>query len=260
MKKLHNVTNQLRDPKTGCPWDKEQSFESIADCTIEEAYEVVEAIENKDYESLKDELGDLLFQVSFHSLIAEERGLFTLDDVIDSVTEKLIRRHPHVFSGKTISSSDIQTDEWEKIKLNEQRMKDNSTSLMDGIGSNQPALNQSIKIGKKARAVGFDWPDIEGVYEKFNEELKELRAAVESSDQDEIKDELGDLFFTLVSFARHLKINPENALRSSNRKFISRFKFMEDQLKAQNKSVEEVNLSELESLWELAKESDQSEQ
>jgi len=256
MKKLHKITNQLRDPKTGCPWDKEQSFESIAGCTIEEAYEVVEAIDNKDYESLKDELGDLLFQVSFHSQIAEEMGLFTLDDVIDSVTEKLIRRHPHVFSDKKISSSDAQTDEWEKAKLDEQRVKNKSASLMDGIGNNQPALNQSIKIGKKARAVGFDWPDIEGVYEKFDEELNELKSAVESSDQDEIKNELGDLFFTLVSFARHLKVNPENALRSSNRKFIKRFQFMEDHLKAQKKSFEEVKLIELESLWELAKESD----
>lgn len=256
MKKLHKITNQLRDPKTGCPWDKEQSFESIADCTIEEAYEVVEAIDNKDYKSLKDELGDLLFQVSFHSQIAEEMGLFTLDDVIDSVTEKLIRRHPHVFSDKTINSSDAQTDEWEKIKLDEQRVKNKSANLMDGIGNNQPALNQSIKIGKKARAVGFDWPDIEGVYEKFEEELNELKSAVESSDQNEIKNELGDLFFTLVSFARHLKVNPENALRSSNRKFIKRFQFMEDHLKAQKKSFEEVKLIELESLWELAKESD----
>ena len=156
MKKLHKITTQLRDPKSGCPWDKEQSFESIADSTIEEAYEVVEAIENQDYESLKNELGDLLFQVSFHSLMAEERGLFTLDDVLDSITEKLIRRHPHVFSDKKINSSEDQTDEWEKIKVSEKRKKNKHMSLMDDIGSNQPALNRSFKIGKKARAAGFD--------------------------------------------------------------------------------------------------------
>jgi len=166
MKKLHKITTQLRDPESGCPWDKEQSFESISDCTIEEAYEVVEAIENKDYESLKDELGDLLFQVSFHSLIAEEKGLFTLDDVIDSVSEKLIRRHPHVFSDKKIDNSLEQSDEWERIKVSEQRETNKDSSLMDNIGKNQPALNRSFKIGKKARAVGFDWLEIDGVYKK----------------------------------------------------------------------------------------------
>lgn len=257
MKKLHKITAQLRDPESGCPWDKEQSFESIADCTIEEAYEVVEAIESQDYESLKDELGDLLFQVSFHSLMAEEKGLFTLDDVIDSITDKLIRRHPHVFSDKKIHSSDTQTDEWERIKVIEQRKKSNDASLMDGIGNNQPALNKSFKIGKKARAVGFDWPEINGVYKKIFEEIDELKAAVESSSEDEIENELGDLFFTLVSLARHLKVNPESALRSANKKFIDRFKTMEHFAKPQNKKLDEMSLEELESLWQLAKENDQ---
>ena len=257
MKKLHKITAQLRDPESGCPWDKEQSFESIADCTIEEAYEVVEAIESQDYESLKDELGDLLFQVSFHSLMAEEKGLFTLDDVIDSITDKLIRRHPHVFSDKKIHSSDTQTDEWERIKVIEQRKKSNDASLMDGIGNNQPALNKSFKIGKKARAVGFDWPEINGVYKKIFEEIDELKAAVESSSEDEIENELGDLFFTLVSLARHLKVNPESALRSANKKFIDRFKTMEHLAKQQNKKLDEMSLEELESLWQLAKENDQ---
>ncbi len=256
MKKLHKITVQLRDPESGCPWDKEQSFESIADCTIEEAYEVVEAIESQDYESLKDELGDLLFQVSFHSLMAEEKGLFTLDDVIDSITDKLIRRHPHVFSDKKIHSSDTQTDEWERIKVIEQRKKSNDASLMDGIGNNQPALNESFKIGKKARAVGFDWPEINGVYKKIFEEIDELKAAVESSSEDEIENELGDLFFTLVSLARHLKVNPESALRSANKKFIDRFKTMEHLAKQQNKKLDEMSLEELESLWQLAKEND----
>ena len=256
MKKLHKITAQLRDPESGCPWDKEQSFESIADCTIEEAYEVVEAIESQDYESLKDELGDLLFQVSFHSLMAEEKGLFTLDDVIDSITDKLIRRHPHVFSDKKIHSSDTQTDEWERIKVIEQRKKSNDASLMDGIGNNQPALNKSFKIGKKARAVGFDWPEINGVYKKIFEEIDELKAAVESSSEDEIENELGDLFFTLVSLARHLKVNPESALRSANKKFIDRFKTMEHLAKQQNKKLDEMSLEELESLWQLAKEND----
>ena len=256
MKKLHKITTQLRDPDSGCPWDKEQSFESIADSTIEEAYEVVEAIESKDYESLKDELGDLLFQVSFHSLMAEEKGLFTLDDVIESISDKLVRRHPHVFSNKKIESSFEQTDEWEKIKVSEQREKDKDSSLMDNIGKNQPALNRSFKIGKKARAVGFDWPDIDGVYKKIHEEIDELKAAIESTDEKEIKNELGDLFFTLVSLARHLEVNPENALRGANRKFIDRFKIMEHLAKARNRTLDEMTLEELESLWNEAKEND----
>ena len=254
MKKLHKITTQLRDPESGCPWDKEQSFESISDCTIEEAYEVVEAIENKDYESLKDELGDLLFQVSFHSLIAEEKGLFTLDDVIDSISDKLIRRHPHVFSDKKIDNSLEQSDEWERIKVSEQRETNKDSSLMDNIGKNQPALNRSFKIGKKARAVGFDWLEIDGVYKKIYEELDELKAAIESMDEKEIKNELGDLFFTLVSLARHLDVNPENALRGANRKFIDRFKIMEHLAKGQNRTLDEMTLEELESLWNQAKE------
>ena len=254
MKKLHKITTQLRDPESGCPWDKEQSFESISDCTIEEAYEVVEAIENKDYESLKDELGDLLFQVSFHSLIAEEKGLFTLDDVIDSISEKLIRRHPHVFSDKKIDNSLEQSDEWERIKVSELRETNKDSSLMDNIGKNQPALNRSFKIGKKARAAGFDWLESDGVYKKIYEELDELKAAIESRDEKEIKNELGDLFFTLVSLARHLDVNPENALRGANRKFIDRFKIMEHLAKGRNRTLDEMTLEELESLWNQAKE------
>ena len=257
MKKLHKITTQLRDPKSGCPWDKEQSFESIADSTIEEAYEVVEAIENQDYESLKNELGDLLFQVSFHSLMAEERGLFTLDDVIDSIIEKLIRRHPHVFSEKKINSSEDQTDEWEKIKVSEQRKKNKHMSLMDDIGSNQPALNRSFKIGKKARAAGFDWSEINGVFKKVFEEVDELKAAIESNNKDEIENELGDLFFTLVSLSRHLNVNPENALRGANSKFIKRFRTMEYIAKTKNKTLDEMSSNELESLWQEAKENDQ---
>ena len=256
MKKLHKITTQLRDPKSGCPWDKQQSFESIADSTIEEAYEVVEAIENQDYESLKNELGDLLFQVSFHSLIAEERGLFTLDDVVESITEKLIRRHPHVFSDKKINSSEDQTDEWEKIKVSEQRKKNKHMSLMDDIGSNQPAINRSFKIGKKARAVGFDWPETNGVFKKVFEEVDELKAAIESNNKDEIENELGDLFFTLVSLSRHLNVNPENALRGANSKFIKRFRTMEHIAKTKNKSLDEMSSDELESLWQEAKEND----
>ena len=260
MKKLHKITTQLRDPESGCPWDKEQTFESISDCTIEEAYEVVEAIESKDYELLKDELGDLLFQVSFHSLIAEEKGLFTLDDVINAITDKLIRRHPHVFSNKEIKDSSAQTDAWEKIKIKEQKEKHKDSSLMDTIGSNQPALNKSFKIGKKARAVGFDWQEIDGVYKKIYEEMDELKEAIESTDKNEIKNELGDLFFSLVSLARHLEVNPENALRAANRKFIDRFKTMEHLAESRNTSLDGLSLEQLESLWQEAKENDQDEQ
>ena len=234
MKKLHQITSRLRDPDNGCPWDREQTFESIAHCAIEEAYEVVEAIENKDYDSLKDELGDLLFQVTFHSSMAEEMNLFNFDDVVDSISEKLTQRHPHVFADKSIKDAQTQTDNWERIKIEERKQKQDIKSVLDDIGSNQPALNRAYKIGKRARSVGFDWNDVNGVIKKIEEEIDELKVAIRDGNKPGIEEEAGDLLFSLASLSRHTSIDPETALRKANRKFDRRFRGMEESLKESN--------------------------
>ena len=254
MEKLHQITSQLRDPEKGCPWDREQTFESIAHCAIEEAYEVVEAIENKDYEAFKNELGDLLFQVAFHSNIAEEMNLFTFDDVVDSITTKLINRHPHVFSDLSIEDSKAQTDHWEKIKIEERKQKHGMNSILDDIGTNQPALNIAYKIGKRARSVGFDWNNEGGVIDKIEEEIEELKVAINSGNQSNIEEEAGDLLFSIVSLSRHTSIDPESALRKANKKFDQRFRSMERALKESNKEFSHMTERELDKLWENVKE------
>ena len=253
MEKLHHITSQLRDPEKGCPWDKEQTFESIAHCAIEEAYEVVEAIENKDYEAFKNELGDLLFQVAFHSNIAEEMNLFTFDDVVDSITTKLINRHPHVFSDLSIEDSKAQTDHWEKIKIEERKQKHGMNSILDDIGTNQPALNIAYKIGKRARSVGFDWNNVGGVIDKIEEEIEELKVAINSGNQSNIEEEAGDLLFSVVSLSRHTSIDPESALRKANKKFDQRFRSMERALKESNREFSHMTERELDKLWENVK-------
>ena len=253
MEKLHQITSQLRDPEKGCPWDKEQTFESIAHCAIEEAYEVVEAIENKDYEAFKNELGDLLFQVAFHSNIAEEMNLFTFDDVVDSITTKLINRHPHVFSDLSIEDSKAQTDHWEKIKIEERKQKYGINSILDDIGTNQPALNIAYKIGKRARSVGFDWNNVGGVIDKIEEEIEELKVAINSGNQSNIEEEAGDLLFSIVSLSRHTSIDPESALRKANKKFDQRFRSMERALKESNREFSHMTERELDKLWENVK-------
>ena len=254
MEKLHHITSQLRDPEKGCPWDKEQTFESIAHCAIEEAYEVVEAIENKDYEAFKNELGDLLFQVAFHSNIAEEMNLFTFDDVVDSITTKLINRHPHVFSDLSIEDSTAQTDHWERMKIEERKQKHGINSILDDIGKNQPALNVAYKIGKRARSVGFDWSNVGGVIDKIEEEIEELKVAINSGNQSNIEEEAGDLLFSIVSLSRHTSIDPESALRKANKKFDQRFRSMERALKESNKEFSHMTERELDKLWENVKE------
>ena len=253
MEKLHKITSRLRDPVQGCPWDREQTFESIAHCAIEEAYEVVEAIENKDYDSFKDELGDLLFQVTFHSSMAEEMNLFTFDDVVDSISEKLIQRHPHVFADQSIKDAKTQTDNWEKIKIEERKQKQNIGSVLDDIGTNQPALNRAYKIGKRARSVGFDWNDVSGVISKIEEEIEELKVAIRDQNQPSIEEEAGDLLFSVVSLSRHTSIDPETAIRKANRKFERRFRAMEQLLKQSNKEFSKMSSRELDDLWEQVK-------
>ena len=256
MEKLHQITSRLRDPEEGCPWDREQTFESIAHCAIEEAYEVVEAIENKDYDSFKDELGDLLFQVTFHSSMAEEMNLFTFDDVVDSISEKLIQRHPHVFADQSIKDAKTQTDNWEKIKIEERKQKQNIGSVLDDIGTNQPALNRAYKIGKRARSVGFDWNDVSGVINKIEEEIEELKGAIKDGNQADIEEEAGDLLFSVVSLSRHTSIDPETALRKANRKFDRRFRTMEKSLIESSKKFSKMSSKELDDLWEQVKEAE----
>ena len=253
MEKLKKITQQLRDPITGCPWDIEQTFDSIAYCSIEEAYEVVEAIEEKDYEQLKSELGDLLFQVIFHSEIANEKNLFNFDDIVESISTKLISRHPHVFGDEKINDAKTQTDQWEKKKLEEIKSAGGHKSILDGIGKNQTALNTAFKIGKRARSVGFDWNDTDGVVLKIREELSELTEAMDAKNQPAIEEEMGDLLFTMVSLSRHLSKNPETALRKATNKFEKRFKLMEKKLEQENKEFSELSFDDMTTLWNLVK-------
>ena len=253
MEKLKKITQQLRDPLTGCPWDIEQTFDSIAYCSIEEAYEVVEAIEEKNYDQLKNELGDLLFQVVFHSEIANEKNLFNLDDIVESISTKLISRHPHVFGDEKIDNAREQTDQWEKKKLEEIKTEGDHKSVLDGIGKNQTALNTAFKIGKRARSVGFDWNDSNGVLGKIREELSELIEAINSKNESAIEEEMGDLLFTIVSLSRHLSKNPETALRKATNKFEKRFKLMEKKLEQENKEFSELSFDDMTTLWNLVK-------
>ena len=253
LEKLKKITQQLRDPLTGCPWDIEQTFDSIAYCSIEEAYEVVEAIEEKDYEQLKSELGDLLFQVIFHSEIANEKNLFNFDDIVESISTKLISRHPHVFGDEKINDAKTQTDQWEKKKLEEIKLAGGQKSILDGIGKNQTALNTAFKIGKRARSVGFDWNDTDGVVLKIREELSELTEAMDAKNQPAIEEEMGDLLFTMVSLSRHLSKNPETALRKATNKFEKRFKLMEKKLEQENKEFSELSFDDMNTLWNQVK-------
>ena len=253
LEKLKKITQQLRDPLTGCPWDIEQTFDSIAYCSIEEAYEVVEAIEEKNYDQLKNELGDLLFQVVFHSEIANEKNLFNLDDIVESISTKLISRHPHVFGDEKIDNAREQTDQWEKKKLEEIKTEGDHKSVLDGIGKNQTALNTAFKIGKRARSVGFDWNDSNGVLGKIREELSELIEAINSKNESAIEEEMGDLLFTIVSLSRHLSKNPETALRKATKKFEKRFKLMEHELEQEKKQFNQLSYDEMNHLWNKVK-------
>lgn len=258
--RLLNVMARLRDPKGGCPWDIEQTFETIAPCTIEEAYEVADAIARGDMTDLKEELGDLLFQVVYHSQIASEGPdagpAFTFDDVAEGITEKMIRRHPHVFGDATIDSAAAQTRAWEVLKAEERRLKGKTEreSLLDDVPLGLPALTRAEKLQKRAARGGFDWPETSQVWAKIDEELGELRAELDAGARpDRVEDELGDVLFTLANLARHLKIDPEEALRRTNRKFEKRFRAVEQALSRDGREMGETPLGELEGLWQVAK-------
>lgn len=248
---------RLRDPRGGCPWDLKQTFASLIPYLIEEAYEVADAIERGDYDDLREELGDLLLQVVFHSQLAKEQGLFDFEGVVQRLNEKLIRRHPHVF-GEAKPDMDAQgvVKAWEAIKQAERQEKaeeDEFDSVLTGIAKNLPALIQAEKIQSRAARHGFDWPEAAPVFKKVEEELAEVQEAFEAGNPAAIREEIGDLLFVAVNLARHLNVEPETALRQSNRKFTERFQTIEKQLAAQGRSLADCTLAELDALWDQAK-------
>ena len=244
--------SQLRDKENGCEWDKEQTFQSIAPHTIEEAYEVVDAINRSNIPDLEEELGDLLLQVVFLSQIASEDNHFNFNDVVQTITRKLIRRHPYVFSEKRDHSSEEQMDQWEEIKQEERELKKQS-GILDGIAQNLPALKRSQKIQKRAAKVGFDWPDSKGVFKKIKEEIRELEEAIESKDQESMKEEVGDLLMIITNLAYRLDVDSEEALMGSNEKFINRFSYIESKLNDSDKRFEDSSLALLDELWNESK-------
>ena len=251
--RILDIMASLRDPETGCPWDLQQDFASIAPYTLEEAYEVTDAIERGSMDDLKEELGDLLLQVVFHARMAEEADLFAFDDVVDAIVDKMIRRHPHVFGGGDADNPEAVRESWEEIKAQEKVEKGKATpdSLMDDIPVALPGLSRAVKIQNRAARIQFDWPDIEPVFDKLQEEIGEVREAIKSGSADAMEDEIGDLLFVVANIARHLKIDPEKAVRRTNGKFMSRFKHLEAQAAQSDK--ENLTLEELETFWQAAK-------
>jgi ATP diphosphatase len=245
----------LRDPENGCPWDIEQNFKTISAYTIEEAYEVADAIEREDMEDLKGELGDLLFQVVYHAQMANEQGAFSFENVVAAINNKLIRRHPHVFGEEKVKDMQALHDAWEKHKHTEREQKSSaSSSLLDGIASTMPALRWSSKLQKRAAHHGFDWDDVTPVFDKLQEEIAELKAEIgHKNNQDRIADELGDILFACVNLSRHLDVNAEQALRDSNLKFIARFNLVEQLLQQDDKSMDDCSVEQLEDYWQQAK-------
>jgi tetrapyrrole methylase family protein/MazG family protein len=251
LERLLKIMEKLRSPE-GCPWDREQTHKTLKRYLIEEAYEVLEAIDSGDPELLGEELGDVLLQVVFHAQIAKELGAFTMDDVIDSICEKLIRRHPHVFADTEVESVGEVMRNWDAIKKMEKHGRER-TSILDGVPKEFPALMRAEKIQKKAAKVGFELDDIHGAFGKVGEELEDLRTALDSEDGEKIKDEFGDVLFALVNVARYAKVDPELALQDATSKFIQRFRFIEEKAQAQGRSLEEMSLAEMDALWDQAK-------
>lgn len=247
---------KLRHPDEGCPWDLAQDFLSLIPYTIEEAYEVADAIERENYDDLREELGDLLLQVVFHSRLAQERDLFDFESVAETICEKLTRRHPHVFGDAKFENDEQRKRAWDEAKARERRTKspgNDKGSALAGVAATLPALIHSEKIQNRAASHGFDWPELEPVFAKVHEELEEVREAFESGDQPHIQEEVGDLLFVAVNLARHLKVNPEIALKESNRKFARRFEFIEAQVAASGRTMRQCRLEELDALWHRAK-------
>lgn len=270
MDDLITLMARLREPQTGCPWDTRQTYSTIVPHTIEEAYEVADAIERSDYPHLKDELGDLLFQVIFYAQMGKEDGHFDFESIVDHLVQKLIRRHPHVFPDGTLASR-IDPDNrpteawikesWERIKAEERAQKpatDEPASRLDGIARTLPAMALAEKLQKRASRHGFDWPDIGPVFDKLHEELDELKEAWQAArsgtgEQDAVEDELGDLLFVCVNLARFMKVNPELALKRTNRKFEMRFRAIEEVLRAEGRDLDDESLEALDAIWQKVK-------
>ncbi len=253
MARLVAIMARLRDPQTGCPWDVEQTFATIAPYTIEEAYEVADAIERGAWGELKGELGDLLFQSVFHARMAEEAGLFSFDDVVRAICDKMVARHPHVFGAESRDKSAAQqTLDWERMKAAERAARA-ETGVLDGVAPGLPALLRAMKLQNRAARVGFDWPSTGEVLDKLVEEARELVEARDRLTPAEQAEEMGDLLFVMANLARHLKIDPEAALRAANAKFIRRFRFIEAALAGQGRRPEDSDLAEMDALWNAAK-------
>lgn len=253
IQELLSVMARLRDPEGGCPWDREQDFATIAPYTIEEAYEVADAISRNDMADLRDELGDLLFQVVFHARMAEEAGEFGFADVVQAIVEKMLRRHPHVFADEEVADAEAQTRAWEEHKAKERHAKGQHHSLLDGVTLGLPALSRAQKLQKRAARAGFDWPEVGGVLDKIAEELDEVRAEIAAGDQAALQGEIGDLLFACVNLARYAGVDPETALRGTNEKFEQRFRHIEEALRGQGRELDKCTLEEMDALWNEAK-------
>ncbi len=248
--RLLDIMDDLREK---CPWDREQTIESLRILTIEETYELVEAITNKDMDNIKEELGDILLHIVFYAKIGEEQKAFDIESVIYEVNEKLIRRHPHVYGDLKLKDADAVTQSWEAIKMQEKGKKEKRTSVLSGVPSSLPALVKAFRIQQKAKKVGFEWDEISQVWDKVVEEMEELKEAVASNDQNHIEEEFGDLMFALTNYSRFLKVDPEGALERSNQKFIKRFHKMEEVIKGQNKDMMNMTLGEMDEIWNKVK-------
>jgi MazG family protein len=253
LERLLHIMERLRDPYDGCPWDRQQDWASIAPHTIEEAYELADAIARGEPEAVRDELGDVLFQVVFQSRIAQERGLFDFADVARGIADKLERRHPHVFGDARIADAVAQSQAWDEHKRAERAARGQGTGALDGVALGLPALTRAAKLGSRAARVGFDWPDPAAVLDKVREETDELRVEVAHGDRARAHEELGDLLFALTQVARHLEIDPEEALRAANAKFERRLRHVESQLASQGRTPRDAGMAELEALWIRAK-------
>ncbi|NOZ37880.1 MAG: nucleoside triphosphate pyrophosphohydrolase [Gammaproteobacteria bacterium] len=255
---LLDIMQRLRDPASGCPWDQQQTFQSLIPHTLEEAYEVAEAIEMGAVDELADELGDLLFQVVFYARIAEEEGLFDFARICRTISDKLIRRHPHVFAGEKVASVAEQSEAWERLKAGERAEKSvtEKNRILDGVSSALPALTRALKLQKRAARVGFDWPDIQGVLAKVEEEIAEVEAELEEPvAADRMQHEIGDLLFAVVNLARHTGMDPETSLRQANRRFESRFAHVEDVLDGAD-GFAQASLDQMEAAWQDAKDNE----
>jgi len=251
---LLDIMARLRDPDNGCPWDLEQTFATIAPHTIEEAYEVVEAIEENDMAELKSELGDLMFQVVFYAQMASENGDFDFHDVVGAISDKMITRHPHVFGDKSIKTADAQTIAWEETKAAEREAKakksEGPLSALDGVAKTLPALTRAEKLQKRAARVGFDWPDLPPVIDKIHEEIEEFQVELSNgSEKDRLEDEFGDILFAVVNLGRKAGLDPEVALKRTNKKFTTRFQGVEEGLRLKGKSIDQSDLEEMDQLW-----------